>query len=83
MENRQLFMRRTDKKGGVTITDHWCWDAQRFIDTRMEEARKEGGKVDCLPATSTGLRSGRNIGVHDGNEAESRNLRLLRQDRAG
>ena len=48
METRQIFMRRTDKKGGVTITDHWCWDAQRFIDARMEEARKEGGKVELI-----------------------------------
>ncbi len=48
METRQIFMRRTDKKGGVTITEHRCWDAQLFIDTRMDEARKEGGKVELL-----------------------------------
>ena len=44
MNTTTIYMRRTDKEGRLTVTEHRVWDADRFMATRHAEAVKEGGK---------------------------------------
>lgn len=47
----ELFMKRTDKNGLVSITEHWVWDAKRFMEARAAEVTKEGGKAAAARLT--------------------------------
>lgn len=46
-----LFMKRTDKNGLESITEHWVWDAKRFMEARADEVKKEGGKASAIRIT--------------------------------
>lgn len=47
----ELFMKRTDKNGLVSMSEHWVWDAKRFMDARTDEVKKEGGKAAATRIT--------------------------------
>ena len=38
-----LYMKYTDKRGGVSIQQHQVWDAARFIEAQVKSHKKEGG----------------------------------------
>lgn len=46
-----LFLKRTDKDGLVSFTDHRVWSADLFMEARSNEVTKEGGKASVVRIT--------------------------------
>lgn len=40
-----LYMRYTSKTNKVTYAQHQVWDAQRFVTSRVQEHKAEGGEA--------------------------------------
>ena len=45
IESNSVYLRSTDKKGGVSITHHRAWNTEAFLDSVSKAAVKEGGNV--------------------------------------
>lgn len=53
-----IYLKRHDKEGRVTFTEHTMWDEKLFISTRHAEAVKEGGKAKAEQITREDYRHG-------------------------
>ena len=46
-----IYVRHTAKCGSSHVQSHRVWDAERFMQARMEEAKKVGGKAKAEQLT--------------------------------
>jgi hypothetical protein len=44
MEHRDLYLKRTTRNGKKVITHHRVWDADHFLNSQQEQARKDSAK---------------------------------------
>lgn len=48
MVTHEIYIKRVDKGGGVTITSHIVWDTEAFMTARKKEMKKEKGSVEQI-----------------------------------
>jgi hypothetical protein len=49
---KTIYLRHTDKEGHQHVMEHRVWDADLFVSTRSDEARKAGGEAKIETITS-------------------------------
>ncbi len=45
---RDVYLRHTDKDGNQHVQMHRAWDAEKFVQSQADAARKVGGMVQQL-----------------------------------
>lgn len=51
MNSRDIYMRHTGKDGNSYVQSHRVWDAERFILSQEESAKREGGRAKAEQIT--------------------------------
>lgn len=45
---RDVYLRHVDKSGHAHLVEHRVWDIDRFVQSQMAAAIKEGGRVEVV-----------------------------------
>ncbi len=48
MSCREIYMRHTTKEGAAYVVEHRVWDANLFVTSQRDAAKKEGGNAEQI-----------------------------------
>lgn len=61
-----VYLKTTDKEGGVSFTEHRAWHVERFVKNCHANATKEGGQVEQISRDEFKAATQRNRGADHG-----------------